>query len=281
MSRLARCVDVVDGGDLSWRATEDGPHDEVGRLATAFNRMLTRLDKTVRAQRRFVSDASHELRTPLTVAKGQLELLAPALGRADQRQSLALADSELERMGRIVQDLLLLARLDEGLPMTPEWVEVELVLEEALLRGLQIGPRESTVEVTPGLRVFTERDRLLQVLSNLVTNAVLHAGEDARIRLRAGTRGETVAIEVSDNGRGIPSDELAFIFDRFYSAQAPQPESGSSGSSGSGLGLAIAASIVRAMGGEITVESTPGYGTSFTVLLPGTASGPWEIAGME
>lgn len=265
MSRLARGVDAVDGGDLSWRAARDGPHDEVGRLAEAFNRMLNRLEQTVGAQRRFVSDASHELRTPLTVVKGQLELLAPALERAEERQSLALADEELERMARIVQELLLLARLDEGLPLASEPVEVELVLQEALLRGLQIGRRESSVEVAPGLRVLAEHDRLLQVLSNLVTNAVLHAGGTARIRLWAGPRDGMVAVEVSDDGKGIPPDELPCVFDRFYRARTRQAEAGRSGS---GLGLAIAASIVRAMGGEITVDSEPGRGTIFTVLLP-------------
>ena len=254
---------------MSWRASEDGPHDEVGRLAVAFNGMLTRLEQTVGSQRRFVSDASHELRTPLTVAKGQLDLLATALEQAENRQSLALADAELDRMGRIVQELLLLARLDEGLPLDSEPVEVELVLEEALLRGLQIGLRESSVEVAPGLCVFAERDRLLQVLSNLVTNAVQHAGENARIRLWAGPRQESVAIEVSDDGKGIPQDELPYVFDRFYRSRASQ---GESGSSGSGLGLAIVASIVRAMGGEITVTSTLGLGTTFTLLLPGTAT---------
>ncbi|WP_181763774.1 protein kinase domain-containing protein [Streptomyces albidus (ex Kaewkla and Franco 2022)] len=270
MSRLARGVDAVNGGDLSWRAVEDGPHDEVGRLAAAFNRMLTRLEQTVGAQRRFVSDASHELRTPLTIAKGQLDLLSPALDQDEERQSLALADAELDRMGRIVQELLLLARLDEGLPLASEPVEVELVLQEALLRGLQVGLRESNVEVSPDLQVFADRDRLLQVLSNLVTNAVQHAGEDARIQLWAGVREKMVAIEVSDDGKGIPSDELPCVFDRFYRSQMSQTESGNSGS---GLGLAIAASIVRAMGGEITVTSEPGYGTTFTLLLPDAAIG--------
>jgi signal transduction histidine kinase/tRNA A-37 threonylcarbamoyl transferase component Bud32 len=263
LSRISGQVAAIQAsGDLSRRVAEDGPNDEVGRLATAFNGMLGRLDDTVRSQRRFVADASHELRTPLTVAKGQLELAAG--DQAEVRQALAVADTELDRMGRIVQELLLLAKLDEGLPLASEPVEVELILQEALLRGLGTARREATVNVDPDLFVLADRDRLLQVLSNLVTNAVQHAGPDAHLTLRAHA-GQMVAIEVHDDGTGIAAADLPHVFDRFYRSRT-QP-------GGAGLGLAIAASIVRAMGGRITVTSTPGAGTTFTILLASAAKG--------
>ncbi|HEU5159005.1 MAG TPA: ATP-binding protein [Streptosporangiaceae bacterium] len=262
LSRISGQVAAIQAsGDLSRRVAEDGPNDEVGRLAAGFNRMLGRLDDTVRSQRRFVADASHELRTPLTVAKGRLELAAGEPDPGEVREALAVADTELDRMARIVQELLLLAKLDEGLPLASEPVEVELIAQEALLRGLRTARREATVHVDPDLFVPADRDRLLQVLSNLVTNAVQHAGADARIALRAARRADgLVAIEVHDDGTGIAPADLPHVFDRFYRSRT---EPG-----GAGLGLAIAASIVRAMGGRITVASTPREGTTFTVLLP-------------
>lgn len=261
LSRISGQVAAIQAsGDPSRRVAEDGPNDEVGRLAAAFNRMLGRLEDTVRSQRRFVADASHELRTPLTVAKGQLELAAAEPDQAEVRQALAVADTELDRMGRIVRELLLLAKLDEGLPLASEPIEVELILQEALLRGLGTARRTATVDVDPDLFVRADRDRLLQVLSNLVTNAVQHAGPDARIALRAQRRNDMVAIEVHDDGTGIAAADLPHVFDRFYRSRT-QP-------GGAGLGLAIAASIVRAMDGHITATSDPANGTTFTVLLP-------------
>jgi len=257
--RISRQVDAVHAtGDLTRRVGPPGPLDEVGRLAEGFNRLLTRLDGAFRSQRRFVSDASHELRTPLTVARGQLELaLAEADGGAD---AVRVAVTELDRMGRIVEDLLLLARLDEGLPLKREPVEVELVVQEALLRGLRLAPRPSTVHAEPDLYALADPDRLLQVLSNLVVNAVQHAGEQARLTLVTSGDGGEVVIAVSDSGAGIAAEHLPHVFDRFHRGRV--------GGSGAGLGLAIADSLTRAMGGRIEVAATEGAGTTFTVRLP-------------
>jgi signal transduction histidine kinase len=258
-------------GDLSRRVGRAGPRDEVGRLAEAFDRMLARLEEAFRGQQRFLSDASHELRTPLTVARGRLELLQRELQDAENQRLAASTMEELDRMGRIVEDLLLLARLDEGIRLMAEPVEVELVVREALLRAMQLARRESTVDVAPGLFVVADPDRLLQVLSNLVANAVNHAGEDAMITLWARLRSSDVVISVADNGSGIPPDELPYIFDRLY--RGSQARTGAPG--GAGLGLAIAASLTRAMGGDIDVRSTPGKGTTFSVRLPhATANRP-------
>src|SRR5919109_706392 len=200
---------ILATGDLSRRVGDDGSGDEVGRLAAAFDRMLARLEEAFASQRRFLSDASHELRTPLTVVRGQLELLEDGLGSPEARRSLALATDELDRMRRIVDDLLLLARLDEGMPLRREPVEVELVVREALLRGMLLARREHRVDLEPGLFAEADPDRLLQVLTNLVTNAVRHAGEDATITITGRRADGIVEIAVSDTGPGIPEEELA------------------------------------------------------------------------
>ena len=260
----AEVDDIQQTGDLSRRVRRpDGPPDEVVRLGLAFDRLLEKLEGSIGMQRRFLSDASHELRTPLTVAHGQLELLQSELDDPDQSRSLGVAVEELDRMRRIVDDLLLLARLDEGIVLKEEPVEVELVIREALLRGMLLGPRRNIVEVQQGLLAKADPERLLQVITNLVTNSVQHAGEQAILTLRAFRRGDDVVIEVADNGRGISQSDLEKVFDRLY-------RGASSGSSGVGLGLSIATSLTEAMGGRIEVESEVERGTTFRVILAAT-----------
>ena len=256
----AEVDDIQQTGDLSRRVAPDGPPDEVVRLGRAFDRLLEKLEGSLGMQRRFLSDASHELRTPLTVARGQLELLQSELDDPDQSRSLGLAVEELDRMRRIVDDLLLLARLDEGIGLKEEPVEVELVMREALLRAMLLGPRRNIVEVEQGLLAMADPERLLQVITNLVTNSVQHAGEQAILTLRAYRREDEVVIEVADNGRGISQSDLGKVFDRLY-------RGASSGSSGVGLGLSIASSLTEAMGGRVEVESEVERGTTFRVFL--------------
>jgi two-component system OmpR family sensor kinase len=251
-------------GDLSRRVGRRRSRDEVGRLAEAFDGMLGRLEEAFENQKRFLSDASHELRTPLTVARGRLELLQAEIRTADTQRLASSAVEELDRMSRIVEDLLLLARLDEGVQFRVEAVEVDLVMREALLRSMQLAQRESTIDVEPGLFVKADPDRLLQILSNLVANAIHHAGEDATITLWARSRGAQVQLNVADNGKGIAPEELPYVFDRLY--RGSQARAGAPG--GAGLGLAIARSLARAMGGDIHVRSTVGQGTTFTIRLP-------------
>jgi signal transduction histidine kinase len=249
-------------GDLSRRIAEDGD-DEVARLATTFDRLLAQLDKAFQSQRRFVADAAHELRTPLTVLRGQLELVGDGPASTDQRRSLTMAIDELDRIARIVEDLLTLARLDEGMRLEREPVEVELVLREALLRALLIAPREAQVEAEPGLYALADPDRLLQVVTNLVRNAFQYTEPDSWISLAAAARDGEVLISVSDDGPGISPEDLPHVFERLYRGSGVR-----SSSDGSGLGLAIVASLVEAMGGTIDVRSTEGVVTTFTVRLP-------------
>ena len=257
-----RTEEIEESGDLSLRVAGEGPRDEVGRLAESFDAMLERLEEAFSSQQRFVADASHELRTPLTVVRGHLELLRDRLGAEGDRASVVVAMDEIDRMRRIVEELLLLARLDEGLPLEASPVEVELVMQEALVRGLAGERRRASVEAEPGLLVLADPERLLQVLTNLVANAVRHAGEDAEISLRGRREDDRVALEVADSGRGIPSGELPHVFSRLFRGAR------SRGAPGAGLGLSIASSLVEAMGGRMRVSSKEGAGTVFMVELP-------------
>jgi two-component system OmpR family sensor kinase len=263
MSHEVESIQETD--DLSKRLSGRGPRDEVGRLAEGFDRMLGRLQEAFMSQRRFLSDASHELRTPMTVVRGQLELLAMDVESLPGRRSMSIAIEELDRMGRIVEDLLLLARLDEGMTLARDSVEVELVVGEALLRAM-LSAGDVRVQVAPELCILGDADRLLQVLTNLVTNAVRH-GRNAPISVRAWPEGDYVKIEVADRGPGISPEDLPHVFERLYRGSKARSES----PGGAGLGLAIAASLVKAMDGWIGVASTLGLGTTFTVTLPGAA----------
>jgi two-component system OmpR family sensor kinase len=264
LERMAADIKAVqETGDLARRVSAEGPMDEVGRMAEAFNKMLVRLHETFESHRRFLSDASHELRTPLTVARGQLELVAGNGDTGFDDRSLAVALEELDRMGRIVEELLLLARLDEGMSLSRGPVEVDLVIREALLRGMLIERRRATVDVPEGLFVLADEERLFQVLTNLVTNAVQHTDSDAAIAVTARPEGSNVVIEVADSGPGIPAEDLPHVFERLYRGS----HSDSGQSMGAGLGLAIAASLVEVMGGSINVSSDP-TGTTFRICLP-------------
>jgi two-component system OmpR family sensor kinase len=278
-------------------ATVDAPADEVGRVADAFDSLLGRIDEAIASQRRFISDASHELRTPLTVARGNLELVG-RLADADADRSVRLALEELDRIGSTVEELLLLARLDEGLPLAREAVEVDLLLREAALRGMLLGQGDIVVDAPDGLSVIADPDRLLQVVSNLTGNALRHGGDGVTVTLSARpdagaaagsgaggrSRSADVVIDVADTGPGIAAADLPHVFDRFYRGSAARR--GVPG--GAGLGLAIVASLVEAMGGTISASSKVGDGTTFSIRLPavvdatppapgGAGGGPGEV----
>ena len=267
LTRMAAEIDAIEPrGELpsSLAATVDAPADEVGRVADAFDNLLGRIDEAIASQRRFISDASHELRTPLTVARGHLELVG-RLDDPDADRSVRLALEELDRIRSIVEELLLLARLDEGLPLASEPVEVDLLLQEAAVRGMVLGSGDVCVgESEEGLSVRGDPDRLLQVISNLVGNALRHGGDGVMVTLAARRAGSgAVVIDVADTGPGIPEADLPNVFERFYRGSAARR--GVPG--GAGLGLAIVASLVEAMGGSVSVASKVGAGTTFSIRL--------------
>jgi two-component system OmpR family sensor kinase len=269
LSRMAAEIDAIEPrGELpvGLAATVDAPGDEVARVADAFDNLLGRIDEAIASQRRFISDASHELRTPLTVARGHLELVGH-LDDPDADRSIRLALEELDRIRSIVEELLLLARLDEGLPLAHEPVEVDLLLREASLRGMVLGQGDVVVDAPDGLTALADPDRLLQVVSNLMGNALRHGGAGVTVTLAARPHpGGGVVVEVADTGPGIAPADLPHVFDRFYRGSAARQ--GVPG--GAGLGLAIVASLVEAMGGSVSVSSTLGQGTRFSIRLAGT-----------
>jgi signal transduction histidine kinase len=241
--------------------------DEVGQLIHAFNQTLSRMEGLFNAQRRFMADVSHELRTPLTVIKGNVSLLRK-MGRPDE-ESLSNIENEVDRLTRLVGDLLLLAQAESGkLSLDLQPVELDTVLLEVyqqmrLLAGdrLKLRLREIDQVIVQG-----DRDRLKQVLLNLIGNAIKYTPSGGVIDLSLSKVGEQARLIVSDNGPGIPPQDLPYIFDRFFRAEKSRTRSRSDSSFG--LGLSIANWIVRNHKGRIEVNSREGEGTTFCVWLP-------------
>lgn len=265
LRRFAATAAKVDAGDLTPRL-ESSPADaaELRTLAEAFNHMLGRLDQAFARQRRFVSDASHELRSPMTAIRGQLEVLArgdsPSVGEI--RRVEAITMTEMGRVERLVDDLLALARLDEGVGLAPRKVQTA-----SFLRGLASGADEEIAELgeLPEGSVEVDPDLIAQVIRNLLTNARRHAGPDGRVVLSARADGGSLLVVVDDNGPGIPPEQRERVFDRFHRNEPSRDRA----SGGSGLGLGIARSIVEMHDGRIWVEDSPLGGARVCFDLPG------------
>ncbi len=261
-------------GDLSRRLPVAHPKDEIGRLTTTINALLARLEaafarreEALSRQRRFAADASHELRTPLTSISGYAQMLEEWGLRDPQtaREGVAAIRRESERMQRLVEGLLALTRGDEGAPLEIEDHDLAAVAEEAARTARTAADGETTVEYLPTQRPVNapfDRNRIRQVASILLDNAVKYTPDGGRITVTVRETDGWAGLEVSDTGIGIPEDQLPLIFDRFYRADKARA------SSGAGLGLSIARQIAEAHGGRIEVESTPGEGSTFTLLLP-------------
>jgi two-component system, OmpR family, sensor kinase len=264
--RMARTAAAVDAGDLSHRIELSGPRDEIQVLAEAFDHMLDRLDDAFTRQKEFASDASHELRTPLTVLRGQLEVLArqPEVSREDVAHTTLLVSSEIERMERLVDDLLMLARTEEGRPLELREIELRSHLRQ-LLDGLSLtADRRFVLGEVSDTIVRADPDRLSQVIHNLAQNAVAHTDPGGLVRVSATANGRWVHFEVDDDGPGIPPAQRDRVFDRFH--RTDQSRARSEG--GSGLGLAITRAIVEAHGGRIRATSSPEGGARIAFDLP-------------
>jgi signal transduction histidine kinase len=263
--------------DFGRRVQHVGPTDEVGQLALTFNAMLTELETAYRqleqmldSQRRFVADASHELRTPLTTVRGNIELLRrePPIDSRERAEVMADTSDEVDRLIRLVNQLLVLARADAGQTLRGEPLSVNRLLED-VCRQARLLPAQTPICYHPPaeeIAAVGDRDALKQVLLILLDNALVHTSPEAAVELAAEQHGERVEISVRDTGPGIAPDVLPHIFERFY--RGDMSRSGV----GTGLGLAIAKELVEAQGGAIVVESRPGEGSVFSVKLPGISA---------
>ncbi len=261
----AQAINRAD--DLSRRIPYTGPpNDEIGRLIESFNQTLERLEMLFTSQQRFLADVSHELRTPLTVIKGNVDLMR-RMKKLDE-ESLASIGQEAGRLNRLVGGLLLLAQAESGkLPLTMKIVELDTLVLEVfqemrVLAGSQIRMRLSDIDQ---LQVNGDRDRLKQVLLNLVGNSIQYTPPGGEVFMSLAKVGEQARIIVGDTGLGIPAEDLPHIFERFYRAEKSRTRSSTTGF---GLGLSIAQWIVENHGGTIKVESKEGKGTTFAIWLP-------------
>jgi two-component system OmpR family sensor kinase len=290
LAEVEQTAAAIASGELDRRITERDPRTEVGRLSSALNGMLSQIQEAVAASessaetartseermRRFITDASHELRTPLTTIRGFAELYRQGAAR-DVSMLLSRIESESSRMGLLVDDLLLLARLDVQRPLDRNRVDLLALASDAVHDGRAIDPdRTITMEVFdgPGIpEVLGDEPRLRQVLSNLVANAIQHTPESADIRIRVGTDGDDAVLEVADDGPGMSQEDAQRIFERFYRADSSRARA----SGGTGLGLSIVNSLVRAHGGSVTVTTAPGAGCCFRVTLPRVSDVPAQV----
>jgi two-component system OmpR family sensor kinase len=264
---------AIAAGDLSQRVERADERTEVGRLGLALNAMLAQIETAFRAQeaserklRRFVADASHELRTPLAAVRAYAELFTRGAAQRpdDLARSMSGISRESERMSLLVDDLLLLARLDEGRPLELEPVDVADVVGEAVETARTVEPdRPIELDATSAV-VVGDRDRLRQIVDNLLANVRAHTPPQTPVHVSVATHNGTAEIAVADEGPGLSDEERAHVFERFYRADPSRARA----SGGVGLGLAIVAAVAEAHGGSVAAESADGRGATFRIELP-------------
>ncbi|MGZ4617584.1 MAG: sensor histidine kinase [Frankiaceae bacterium] len=280
---VERTAEAIAAGDLSRRVPDADDRTEVGRLAAALNEMLTQIE-TAFAQRQaseaearaaadrmrcFVADASHELRTPLTSIRGFAELhrMGAVADRAAGDRVMSRIESEAKRMGLLVEDLLLLARLDQQRPLDRTPVDLSPLAADAVHDARTVAPdHHIRFEAAAGPRpvVLGDEARLRQVVANLVGNACTHTPSGTSVTVRVTATCGCAVLEVADDGPGMRAEDAARVFERFYRADRSRTRA----SGGTGLGLSIVASLVAAHGGTVAVDTSPGKGACFTVGLP-------------
>lgn len=272
---LVDTAEAIADGDMNWRAVTTAADPEIRRLTNSLNTMLDRLQQAFEQRReaedrikQFAADASHELRTPLTTIAGYSEvyLSGAATDTGSVRKQMTRINREANRMGRLVNDLLTLARLDQARGPDCEPIDVNVLVADAVSDARAVDESHE-IRVTTGDRersvVAGDRDALQQVFANLIANTRIHAPA-AHVGVVVSANDDHVTVRVTDDGPGMSPDVAAHIFDRFYRSQ----ESTTPSVRSSGLGLSIVAAIVQAHGGTVDVESQPGTGSTFTVVLP-------------
>jgi two-component system, OmpR family, sensor kinase len=284
LGQIERTAEAIAGGELGRRVPDGDPRTEVGRLARSLNGMLAQIEAAFAARsaseaaarrsedrmRQFVGDASHELRTPLTSIRGFAEY-ARQNPRADPAELMQRVEKAAGRMSLLVDDLLLLARVDQQRPLQMRPVDMLALAADAVQDARILAPdRVVKLDVVGGAALIVSGDevRLRQVISNLVTNAIVHTASGSPIIVRAGAGADRVFLEVVDSGPGLTPEQVERVFERFYRADSARSRRRSAEDRGSGLGLAIVQALVRAHGGTVTVDSAPERGSTFRVELP-------------
>jgi len=266
---------AIAGGDLSARLPEIHPATEIGRLTKSLNTMLGRIEESFQQKnesesklRRFVADASHELRTPLTAIRGFAELhrQGAVTGEEKTKELVGRIEKESIRMGSLVEDLLLLARMDEARPHTLEPVDLTHLIEESVASALAAGPDHPIeVDVPADLYVLGDTKRIHQALGNLLANARTHTPSGTLIKVSAATNEIETTIAVKDSGPGLSESDQIRIFERFFRVD---PSRARHAGEGSGLGLSIVDAVMKAHGGTVSVDSEIGKGSTFTLHFP-------------
>ncbi|TMR89131.1 sensor histidine kinase [Nonomuraea basaltis] len=284
LGQIERTAEAIAGGELGRRVPDGDPRTEVGRLARSLNGMLAQIEAAFTARsaseaaarrsedrmRQFVGDASHELRTPLTSIRGFAEYARQNPG-ADPAELMQRVEKAAGRMSLLVDDLLLLARVDQQRPLQMRPVDMLALAADAVQDARILAPdRVVKLDVVGGAALIVSGDevRLRQVISNLVTNAIVHTEAGSPIIVRAGAGVDNVFLEVVDNGPGLTPEQVEHVFERFYRADSARSRRRTDEDRGSGLGLAIVQALVRAHGGSVTVDSSWEGGSTFRVELP-------------
>jgi two-component system, OmpR family, sensor kinase len=274
LEKMGAVAQDIAAGDLSRRVEPTTPKTEIGRLGLALNGMLGQIEaafaertESNRRLRRFVADASHELRTPLTSIRGYSEMLRRGASKSASDSELARRRIEEEsiRMTGLVDDMLVLARLDQGRPLEQAPVDLQVIARDAVADARAVAPqRQISLNASDPVMVNGDDTRLRQVLGNLVRNAIVHTPQNTSIEIAVSTQDSVGRISVADHGPGLVAEDMQRIFEPFYRADPSR----SRDSGGSGLGLSIVSAVVTAHGGRVQVKETDGGGATFEVELP-------------
>jgi two-component system OmpR family sensor kinase len=272
LEKIEATAEKIAAGDLSARLENFEPDTEVGRLSTSLNQMLSRIEESFAARtqsesklRRFVADASHELRTPLTSIRGFAELHRQgAVPEGEKTKELiARIEKESLRMGSLVEDLLMLARMDQSRELVMEDVDLSNLVKEAVLSAQAAGAAHPiTADITDNIHTQGDADKIYQVVTNLLANARAHTPAGTQIHVATFSNDSGSFITVADNGPGLSEKDQLHIFERFYRVDTSRQRSSNDGS---GLGLSIVDEVMKAHGGEVSVASQPGNGATFTL----------------
>ena len=267
--QLTEAAESISETDLERRIPVEG-NDEIARLARQFNDMLDRLAGSFAAQRAFVDDAGHELRTPITIVRGHLELMGDE--PAERRETVALVTDELDRMSRIVEDLLVLAKAEQPDFLQVAPMEIAEFTTDVAVKSRAFGDRDWSLDACATGEIEADRQRLAQAMLNLARNALEHTPPDAAVAIGSAWADDGLRLWVRDTGPGIEPADRDRIFERFA-----RGGNGRRRSEGAGLGLAIVRSVADAHGGRVELDSRPGFGATFTIVLPASRErhAPW------